>query len=186
MIPQLRAAVDTVRLWMTTAFRASPGLAAMMCVSVVLSSVLNPLQVYAIKLVVDAVGAHTSLLSGVVLLGVCLLVTAISGSFAGPIGDTLDEKVYWYVHDDLLRLTAGVPSIAHHEDRRLADRLALIEQDRGQLAGVYRMLSVVGGVTGRSPWWRCSGRCPRHCCSCWGWPSSWPGCRLGAGSSSAS
>lgn len=148
MIPQLRAAVDTVRLWMTTAFRASPGLAAMMCVSVVLSSVLNPLQVYAIKLVVDAVGAHTSLLSGVVLLGVCLLVTAISGSFAGPIGDTLDEKVYWYVHDDLLRLTAGVPSIAHHEDRRLADRLALIEQDRGQLAGVYRMLSVVGGVTG--------------------------------------
>ena len=148
MIEQLRAALNTIRLWMTTAFKASPGLAVMMCFSVVLSSVLSPLQVYAIKLVVDGVGAHTSLLPGVVLLAVCLMVTAVSSSFAGPIGDTLDEKVYWYVHDDLLRLTAGVPSIAHHEDRRLADRLALIEQDRGQLAGVYRMLSVVGGVTG--------------------------------------
>ncbi|GAB3928193.1 ABC transporter permease [Microlunatus endophyticus] len=133
---------------MTTAFKASPGLSLLMCISVVLSSVLSPLQVYAIKLVVDGISQHTSVMSGVVLLGVCLLVTAVSGSFAGPMGDTLDEKVYWYVHDDLLRLTAGIPSIGHHEDRRLADRIALIEQDRNQLAGVYRMLSVVGGVTG--------------------------------------
>lgn len=148
MIEQLSTAANTIRLWMTTAFKASPGLSLLMCISVVLSSVLSPLQVYAIKLVVDAISQHTSVLSGVILLGVCLLVTAVSGSFAGPVGDTLDEKVYWYVHDDLLKLTAGVPSIGHHEDRRLADRIALIEQDRGQLAGVYRMLSVVGGVTG--------------------------------------
>jgi ATP-binding cassette subfamily B protein len=148
MIEQLLAAVSTIKLWMTTAFKASPGLSLLMCISVVLSSVLSPLQVYAIKLVVDGISQHTSVMSGVVLLGVCLLVTALSGSFAGPMGDTLDEKVYWYVHDDLLRLTAGIPSIGHHEDRRLADRIALIEQDRNQLAGVYRMLSVVGGVTG--------------------------------------
>ncbi|SDT39748.1 ABC transporter ATP-binding protein [Microlunatus soli] len=153
MIEQLRRAFSTIRLWITTAFKASPGLAVLMCISVVLSSVLSPLQVYAIKLVVDALSGHTpidpsAVLPGVVLLGVCLLVTAVSGSFAGPTGDTLDEKVYWYVHDDLLKLTAGIPSIGHHEDRRLADRLALIEQDRHQLAGVYRMLSVVGGVTG--------------------------------------
>ncbi|MBO0811603.1 MAG: ABC transporter ATP-binding protein [Microlunatus sp.] len=148
MIEQLGNAASTIRLWMTTAFKASPGLSLLMCVSVVLSSVLSPLQVYAIKLVVDGVSQHTAVTSGVVLLGVCLLVTAVSGSFAGPMGDTLDEKVYWYVHDDLLKLTAGIPSIGHHEDRRLADRIALIEQDRNQLAGVYRMLSVVGGVTG--------------------------------------
>ncbi|QGN32364.1 ABC transporter ATP-binding protein [Microlunatus sp. Gsoil 973] len=148
MINQLGTAASTIRLWMTTAFKAAPGLSLLMCISVVLSSVLSPLQVYAIKIVVDGISEHTSVLSGVVLLGVCLLVTALSGSFAGPMGDTLDEKVYWYVHDDLLRLTAGIPSIGHHEDRRLADRIALIEQDRNQLAGVYRMLSVVGGVTG--------------------------------------
>jgi ATP-binding cassette subfamily B protein len=148
MINQLATAANTIRLWMTTAFKAAPGLSLLMCISVVLSSVLSPLQVYAIKIVVDGISGHTSVLSGVVLLGVCLLVTALSGSFAGPMGDTLDEKVYWYVHDDLLRLTAGIPSIGHHEDRRLADRIALIEQDRNQLAGVYRMLSVVGGITG--------------------------------------
>jgi ATP-binding cassette, subfamily B, bacterial len=148
MIEPVRKAFSTIWLWIGTAFKASAGLSALMCVSVILSSALSPLQVYAIKLLVDAISQHTSVMPGVVLLGVCLLVTTISNSFAGPMGDTLDEKVYWYVHDDLLRLTAGIPSIGHHEDRRLADRITLIEEDRHQLAGVYRMLSVVGGVTG--------------------------------------
>jgi ATP-binding cassette subfamily B protein len=148
MIKGIASGLNTVRLWLTTAFKAAPGLTVLLCVSVILSSVLSPLQVYAIKLAVDAVSQGRPVIPGITLLAICLFVTAISNSFAGPIGDTLDEKVYWYVHDDLLGLTASIPSIGHHEDRRLADRIALIEQDRGQLAGVWRMLSVVGGVTG--------------------------------------
>jgi ATP-binding cassette subfamily B protein len=148
MIKGIASGLNTVRLWLTTAFKAAPGLTVLLCASVILSSVLSPLQVYAIKLAVDAVSQGTPVIPGITLLAICLFVTAISNSFAGPIGDTLDEKVYWYVHNDLLGLTASIPSIGHHEDRRLADRIALIEQDRGQLAGVWRMLSVVGGVTG--------------------------------------
>jgi len=47
-----------------------------------------------------------------------------------------------------LRLTADVPTIAHHEDPALADRLALVQRDAHELGGIYRLLTTVGAVTG--------------------------------------
>lgn len=143
--------LQTVRalwLWITIAFRASPGLTTFMCVTTVLAAALAPFSVYGVKLAVDAVTQQTSLVPGLVIISVVLLLTAVGGAISGPFGDTLDEKVFLYVHDDLIRLTAGLPGIAHHEHPALADRVALIERDAYSLVGVWRMFSMIGAIAG--------------------------------------
>ncbi|WP_168207529.1 ABC transporter ATP-binding protein [Microlunatus elymi] len=137
----------TLWLWFSTAFRAAPGLTLLMSATTIISSVLSPLTVLGIKLAVDGASGHGSLPLGIALLGGSLLLSAVSGSIAGPLGDTLDERVLRHVRDDLIRLTSGIPSIAHHEHPELADRVALIERDAYQLGGIFRLLSVIGAVT---------------------------------------
>jgi len=138
----------TLLLWLTTALRAAPLLTVFMCLTTILSSVLSPLSIYGVSLAVAAAGRNDSLWPGIVLAGGCLLVSAMAANVSYPIGDTVDDKVYRHVHDDLLRLTADVPTIAHHEDPALADRLALVQRDAHELGGIYRLLTTVGAVTG--------------------------------------
>ncbi len=140
-------AARTLRLWLMTALRAAPVLTLFMCVTTIISSVLSPLSIYGVSLTVSAATAHTSLWPGLLITGVCLLGSAMAATVSYPIGDTVDDKVYRHVHDDLLRLTADVPTIAHHEDPGLADRLALVERDAHELGGIYRLLMTVGAVT---------------------------------------
>ncbi|HEY9292226.1 MAG TPA: ABC transporter ATP-binding protein [Microlunatus sp.] len=137
----------TLWLWFSTAFRAAPGLTLLMSATTIVSSVLSPLTVLGIKMAVDGAGGDGSLLPGIAVFGGSLLLSALAGSIAGPVGDTLDERVLRYVRDDLIRLTSGIPSIAHHEHPELADRVALIERDAYQLGGIFRLLSVIGAVT---------------------------------------
>lgn len=138
----------TLQLWLTTALRAAPVLTVFMCLTTILSSVLNPLSIYGVSLAVAAAGRNASLWPGILLAGGCLLVSAMAANVSYPISDTVDDKVYRHVHDDLLRLTADVPTIAHHEDPALADRLALVQRDAHELGGIYRLLTTVGAVTG--------------------------------------
>lgn len=146
--PSLAQSVRVLWLWMMIAFRASPGLTSFMCVTTVVSAALAPFSVYGVKLAVDAVTQHTSVVPGLVIIAVVMLFTAVSGAIAGPTGDTLDDKVFLYVHDDLIRLTAGLPGIGHHEHPALADRVALIERDAYSLVGVWRMFSMIGAIAG--------------------------------------
>ncbi len=138
----------TLRLWLTTALRAAPLLTVFMCLSTILSSVLSPLSIYGVSLAVAAAGRNASIWPGTLLAGGCLLASAMAANVSYPIGDTVDDKVNRHVHDDLLRLTADVPTIAHHEDPALADRLALVQRDAHELGGIYRLLTTVGAVTG--------------------------------------
>jgi ATP-binding cassette subfamily B protein len=138
----------TLQLWLTTALRAAPILTSFMCLTTILSSVLSPLSIYGVSLAVSAAGRNASLWPGILLAGGCLLVSAMAANVSYPIGDTVDDKVDRHVHDDLLQLTADVPTIAHHEDPALADRLALVQRDAHELGGIYRLLTTVGAVTG--------------------------------------
>jgi ATP-binding cassette subfamily B protein len=141
-------ALRTLQLWFTTALRAAPILTSFMCLTTILSSVLSPLSIYGVSLAVSAAGRNASLWPGILLAGGCLLVSAMAANVSYPIGDTVDDKVDRHVHDDLLHLTADVPTIAHHEDPALADRLALVQRDAHELGGIYRLLTTVGAVTG--------------------------------------
>lgn len=135
-------------LWITTAFRAAPGLTTFMCLTTVVGAALAPFGVYGVKLAVDGLTHGTTVVPGLVVVAVSLLLTAIGGAISGPTGDTLDERVFLHVHDDLMRLTSALPGIGHHEHPALADRLALIERDAYSLVGVWRMFSLVGAVAG--------------------------------------
>ncbi len=138
----------TMWLWLATAVRAAPVLTVVLCLTTIAGTALAPITLLGITMAIGAVASGGSLLPGVLVTASCLVLSAIAGSVGGPIGDTVDEKVWRYVHDDLLRLTAEIPSIAHHEHPELADRLALLERDSHQLGGVYRLLSIIGSVTG--------------------------------------
>jgi ATP-binding cassette, subfamily B, bacterial len=140
--------LKTLWLWTITAFRASPLLTGVMGVTTIVSAALMPLSIYGVKLAIDAITSDTSVWPGVLLSGGSLLLSSIAGSLAGPIGDTVDERVARYVHDDLIRITAEIPSIAHHEHPALADRVALVERDAWELGGIWRMLSTIGAITG--------------------------------------
>ncbi len=135
-------------LWVSTAMRATPLLTVAMMLTTICSAVLSPLSVYGVKMTVDAVAQHTSVWPGIAFGGGALLLSALAGSVAGPIGDTVDERVARYVHNDLIRLTAEVPSIAHHEHPAMADRLSLVERDAWELGGIWRLLSTLGAVSG--------------------------------------
>jgi ATP-binding cassette, subfamily B, bacterial len=135
-------------LWVTTALRATPLLTFVMMITTILSAVLSPLSVYGVKMTVDAVAHHNSVWPGILFGGGALLVSALAGAVAGPIGDTVDERVARYVHNDLIRLTAEVPSIAHHEHPAMADRLSLVERDAWELGGIWRLLSTLGAISG--------------------------------------
>jgi ATP-binding cassette subfamily B protein len=137
----------TLWLWLLTAVRASPMMSAVMCLTTIISAVLSPLSLYGVKLAIDAVTGHTSIWPGIQLTGGALLLSTVAATVAGPMGDTVDEKVARYVHSDLIRLTAEIPSISHHEQPQLADRLALVERDAWELGGIYRLLSTVGAVS---------------------------------------
>ncbi|MGD7707766.1 ABC transporter ATP-binding protein [Microlunatus sp. Y2014] len=135
-------------LWISIAFKASPGLATFLCLATVGSAALAPFSVYGVKLAVDGLTRGSSVWPGLVVVAVALLLTALSRAVSGPAGDTLDDRVHLYVHDDLIRLTAGLPGIGHHEHPALSDRVALIERDAHRLVGVWRMFSLIGAVAG--------------------------------------
>ncbi len=141
-------ALRTLWLWVATAVRASPLMSAVMCVTTIVSAVLSPLSVYGVKMAIDGVTRHTSVWPGILLTGGALLVSTVAATLAGPMGDTVDEKVARFVHSDLIRLTTEIPSISHHEHPELADRLSLVERDAWELGGIYRLLSTVGAVSG--------------------------------------
>ena len=140
----MRRSMQIIGLWVSTAFRAAPGLTTLICVSMVLSSATAPLQVLGVKLLIDALVAQTSPTTGLVLLVACLAGGAVANAVRRPIGDTLDERINAHVQDDLVRLTTAIPSIAHHEDPQLADRISILHDGRiiadGTLADLKRLL----------------------------------------------
>ncbi len=140
--------IRILALWIGTAYRANPRLTVLMCGTTVLGSALAPISVYGVKLIIDGATGSDTLLLGVLVTAVTLLVSSAANQVAGPLGDTLDDQVVRYVYDDLLRLTTGIPSLAHHENPELADRVSMIERDAYQLGGIWRMLMTIGVVSG--------------------------------------
>jgi ATP-binding cassette subfamily B protein len=135
-------------LWISTGFRADPWSTTLLCLTSVAGAVLPPLTVLGVKLTLDAASAGSSLVPGLVLVAGCLLVASLAAQIGGPLGDTVDDKIWRYVHADLIRLTANVPSISLHEDPAVADRLARLRDETYRLANIWRLLSVISSIAG--------------------------------------
>jgi ATP-binding cassette subfamily B protein len=143
--------MTTVRvIWLSivTAFRAAPLLTSLLCLSTIVSAVTAPMAILGISLLVAAAAGSGSLTTGLVLLACALVGSSVVNGLAGNAVDTVDDKVSRYVHHDLMRIASGVPTIAHHENPELADRMSMLERDAHQLGGAYRMLAMLGAVSG--------------------------------------
>ena len=137
-------------IWLSivTALRAAPLLTSLLCLSTVVAAVTAPLAILGISLLVAAAAGSGSLMPGFVLLAGSLVGSSVVNGLAFNAVDTVDDKVSRFVHDDLMRIASGVPTIAHHENPELADRMSMLERDAHQLGGAYRMLAMVGAVAG--------------------------------------
>jgi ATP-binding cassette, subfamily B, bacterial len=136
-----------VGLWLSTAWRASPWMTTAMCTCTILNASLPAVSVLGVSKAIAAYAADQSVWPGVGLATAGLLVTAVTREVVWPISDTVEDLVGRYVRDDLLRLTAEIPSIAHHEDPALADRIGMLESDAGALVGGPRLVETIGSVT---------------------------------------
>ncbi|MEQ7006276.1 ABC transporter ATP-binding protein [Actinopolymorpha sp. B17G11] len=139
-------ALRIVGLWLSTAWRAAPWMTAGMCTCVILSSTLPAVSLLGISHAILAYSTRHSIWPGIALAAAALLLGAVADEVTWPLGDTVEDLVSRHVHDDLLRLTAEIPSIAHHEDPALADRIAMIEADVNALVGGPRLLETLGSV----------------------------------------
>ena len=145
---QHRRTLRIVALWISTGFRADFWSTTVLCLTSVAGAVLPPLTVLGVKLTLDAATVGASLVPGLALIAGTLLVASLAAQIGGPLGDTVDDKIWRYVHDDLIRLAADVPSIALHEDPRVADRLSKLRDESYRLANIWRLLSVISSITG--------------------------------------
>lgn len=139
-------ALRVVGLWLSTAWRAAPWMTVAMCTCVILTSTLPAVSLLGVSRAIAAYSTDRSIWPGIVLAAAALLVTAVASEVTWPISDTVEDLVSRYVHDDLLRLTAEIPSIAHHEDPELSDRVGMIEDDVYALVGGPRLLETIGSL----------------------------------------
>ena len=139
-------ALRIVGLWLSTAWRAAPGMTAAMCACTILNASLPAVSVLGVSQAIAAYSTQHSIWPGLGLTAAALLVTAVTTEAVWPISDTVQDLVGRYVQDDLLRLTAEIPSIAHHEDPALADRMGMLEGEVDALVGGPRLVETIGSI----------------------------------------
>ena len=125
---------DTLRnlgLWVATAWRAARGWFVVEALLAIPHVLAPAMQAYGLKLVVDGLSGGDGSVG--VWPGVVLTVAAFAWQFLAvavmvPLEATMNDRAYVHLHRELLRLTAGVPGLAHHEDPAVADRIALLRE----------------------------------------------------------
>ena len=154
-----------VRLWLVLGLAAAPWLAAVGLAISVAAAVLAPLATLGVGGVVDGLGAGDAdrVASGLWLVGAGIVV-AVLQSVSWPLVwffvEDLGER---YAHHHVLRVIAGIPTIAHHEMPDMADRVALVRRHARQLGNAGLRLStdvsaIIGtvtlaGVLASVAWW---------------------------------
>ena len=154
-----------VRLWSVLGLAAAPWLAAVGLAISVAAAVLAPLATLGVGRVVDGLGAGDAdrVASGLWLVGAGIVV-AVLQSVSWPLVwffvEDLGER---YAHHHVLRVIAGIPTIAHHEMPEMADRVALVRRHARQRGNAGLRLStdvsaIIGtvtlaGVLASVAWW---------------------------------
>ncbi|WP_020577982.1 ABC transporter ATP-binding protein [Actinopolymorpha alba] len=134
-----------LRLWLGFAFTPSPKLT---CLQLLLTAVraLAPLAVLVgLKLVIDAIaGSDTgSVRMGTGVLVVGLALTLLISPILNPVESTVNDRGHVHIHRELMSLVSGIPSIDHHENPTLADRVAYL---RGQASDMSFIATALVGT----------------------------------------
>lgn len=137
------------RLWLSTTLRASPARTLLLTGFAILTALTAPLSVLGLRMSIDAISEHTSIVPGLAVAIVSLLIGNALNTLSGPLTETLNDHVQRYVYRSLMDITAGIPTIAHHEDPAMADRVSLVTRDAYELGqGVTRLLTAIRSAAG--------------------------------------
>jgi ATP-binding cassette subfamily B protein len=144
---------DGMRAWwlcVVVHLRAAPVLTVVSALLVSAQYVARPVATYGLALVVDGVtGAGDGpIRGGVVLLAAAYAGYHILAGVGNAVSGVLDDRVYGAIHSGLLAVCAGIPGIAHHQDPRIADRVALVREHAPYMAGgSWLLVAAVANVT---------------------------------------
>lgn len=142
----MRETLGAASLWLVTAARSAPVLLVGAFVGGLGTAVQGPIQALGVKLTVDGIALHEpqSLAWAALIFAGWILFAFGVGLLTGAVQDTLIDRVHDYVHVDLIRTIAGIPSITHHERPEIADQIELVHgQSRVLAQNVRVLLSIV-------------------------------------------
>ncbi|GAB3424037.1 ABC transporter ATP-binding protein [Flindersiella endophytica] len=143
----MRKAMRALWLWVRTVFRAAPLLFAVDACLTALSAVAMPLQALGVKLMVDGLAdpASGTLARGIALAGAGLAMLLVNVAVGFNLQTSLHDKTDVVLQRDLLGIVTGIPGVAHHEDPKQADRIALIGEHSKEMAqsGGYLLMTIL-------------------------------------------
>ncbi|HVX44974.1 MAG TPA: ABC transporter ATP-binding protein [Mycobacteriales bacterium] len=130
-------------LWLTTGFRAAPGLTVIAGILAVLQGISIPAQAYSVKLAIDGVTEHqsTKLVAAAVIMTIVPVVRGI-GSLV--IDETVIERVHGYLHADLIRIATGIPQVEHQDRPEVGSRIHLLHDNSTQMSFNTAQLLQIG------------------------------------------
>ncbi|WP_233534690.1 ABC transporter ATP-binding protein [Streptomyces sp. CRB46] len=142
--------VRSLSLWVSTALRAAPSTTVALAVAVAFRALVAPAQAYGLAQLLDGIahGDDRLVKLGAALIVASLFCFSLMAGIAQLLERTLSDQVHGYIHRDLLRISSGIPGIGHHEDPRIADKLAHVLDDVDDMAqsATYMMQIVAAGV----------------------------------------
>lgn len=141
--------VHGVAFWLTSGYRAAPGLAIFATLLRVSVTIAAPVQAYGVKLVVDGLidRDENTLITGAAIMVTALAVTLAMLSFDDAVFQTMLDRIHPYLHHRLIATTAGIPGVEHHERPDVADRIELLHKDWRLLTfSFHSLLAVVAAL----------------------------------------
>ncbi|WP_406120381.1 ABC transporter ATP-binding protein/permease [Streptomyces canus] len=142
----MRDSYRSLRLWLSTAFRAAPGLVVLQCAMQTAQSALAPIQTLGVSWLVNGMASHSSLLPAVALIIASLASSALTEALFEPLSSTVYERVHCRLHKEMLELTGSIPGIGIHENVETANRLELLRGETWRLSRSARTLMLVLGT----------------------------------------
>jgi ATP-binding cassette subfamily B protein len=133
-------------LWLAVGFRAAPALTVAAVGLGLARGAYPPVQAYALKLIVDGLTEHARnpMVAGVVLAAAAYTVHYLLISVDVPLATTVSDKAAAYLQTSLIRVTASIPSLTHHERPEYADRIELLRRNARQMSfNVPQLLALV-------------------------------------------
>jgi ATP-binding cassette subfamily B protein len=141
-----------LRMMVGLAFEAHPAGAVAQVVQTLLNSFGYVGQSFGVKMLVDAVASHSTrgAATGALVIAGLSAVSRAANNLGFRYLATLQERSDLLLDSRVMTLTAGVPTLEHHEHPEYSNEIELLRQDRAALSQVLNALVGFLGVVFRA------------------------------------
>jgi ATP-binding cassette, subfamily B, bacterial len=132
-----------VRLMLSISWRADAPRTLAALVTASGQTVVRPLRALGMKELVDGVASasHGRAVGGILLMVIVAAVDRVMSWMSLNVRMRLRENTQLYLDARLMEITAGIPSLEHHERPEYLDKLELVRNERGHLANPFNPIS---------------------------------------------